>query len=130
MKTLIYKRKLLRGQEIRHGAPIRGDRHKPPPAERRCGRSGSLTGGRTRQDSLPAAKPAALHEAVTKVIGEGVTKTRRELAASAMGEALVPAAGTERCLAQRTGRGRRAGMLYPASRAIARARPMPTFESV
>src|SRR5215472_2047658 len=97
MKTLIYKRKLLRGQEIRHGAPIRGDRHKPPPAERRCGRSGSLTGGRTRQDSLPAAKPVALPEAVTKVIGEGVTKTRRELAASAMGEAvpeaLVPAAG-------------------------------------
>ena len=56
-----------------------------------------LTGGRSRQDSLPAAKPAALHEAVTKAIGEGVTKTRHELAASAMGEAIpeavVPAAG-------------------------------------
>ena len=67
MKTLVYKRKLLRGQEIRDGAPIRGDRHKPP-AERRCGGSGSLASGRTRRDSLPAAKPAPLHEAVTKVI--------------------------------------------------------------
>ena len=43
------------------------------------------------------AKLAALHEAETKAIGERVTKTRRELRAEAMGEAvpeaLVPAAG-------------------------------------
>jgi hypothetical protein len=71
VKTLLYKWKLPRRQEIRDGAPIRGDRHKPPPAERRGRRGGLLTGGRSRQDSLPAAKPAALHEAVTKAIGEG-----------------------------------------------------------
>ena len=81
------------------------------------------------------AKLAALHEAETKAIGEGVTKTRRELPAEAMGEAvpeaLVPAAGnSERCSGRRTGRGRRAGMLHAASRAIAGARPIRTFKLV
>ena len=63
------------------------------------------------------AKLAALHEAETKAIGEGVTTTGHELAASAMGEAvpeaLVPATGN-RAMFSATNRSRPQGWHAPS----------------